>query len=162
MKNWSKLAFLFLLIVCISWITSSCIKKKDYPVIPNIKFEYLSRTPDSVNIVISFTDGDGDVGNIMTQDSTTTSLFIEYYELRNNIWHHIIADSLAVPYYYVIPSVTPNSKNKTLEGEIDVKLESYFNPFTPYDTIKYTVQLFDRALNRSNIVETNSIIVVKK
>lgn len=161
MNRWPKLVFLFLLSLATSWVASSCIKKKDFPVIPNIKFEYLNQTPDSVNIVISFTDGDGDIGNIMTQDSTTTSLFIEYYELRNNIWHHIIADSLDVPYYYVIPSVTPDSKNKTLEGEINVAIESYYNPFTPYDTIKYTVQLFDRAKNASNIVETNSIIVVK-
>jgi hypothetical protein len=47
-----------------------------------------------------------------------------------------------------------------LQGDLNFELFTN-NPFSPYDTIKYEVTILDRALNRSNMVSTQEIILAK-
>ena len=110
-------------------------------------------------------DGDGDVGldesdNAPPFDTASTyyyNLFIEHSEKINGEW---LVVEFAQPIHYRIPRITPTGQNKALEGEIAVAID----PFPLYitgnaDTVRYSIEMVDRALNRSNRVVTNEIIV---
>ena len=57
-----------LFVLVISSLLVSCIKKEDYPDIPSIEFKSFSKINNGLGyddkglLVISFTDGDGDIG----------------------------------------------------------------------------------------------------
>mgnify|MGYP001043550999 CR=1 FL=1 len=153
--------------VILVFLLSACLKKSEFPLEPIIAFKEFTASGDSGHLVITFTDGDGDIGladgdtnpPYDLADGDYYNLLLDYYELQDGTWVNI-TDSLPLPYYYRVPVITPSGQNKALEGEIAVDLvPTYYNPFSNYDTIKFSVQLLDRALNRSNIVETDEIIV---
>ncbi|MEN8929492.1 MAG: hypothetical protein ABF258_05840 [Flavobacteriales bacterium] len=160
----SLIAVIFVLVL------SSCLKPEEYPLEPIIEFERFVATGDIGDLVISFTDGDGDIG---LQESDTTgdfrsdnffhhNLFVEYYE-KDDALGWVKGKTLAgddIEFLYRIPYLTPSGKNKALKGEINVKIEPiYYNPFsTESDTIKYRITLADRSLNVSNVVESSTII----
>ncbi len=148
------------------FLLGSCLKKSEFPLEPIITFKEFTTSGDSGLLIINFTDGDGDIGladydtnppyDLATGDYY--NLLLNYHEKQNGVWIDI-TDSLPLPFYYRVPVITPSGQNKALEGEIAVDLTpTYYNPFSNYDTIKFSVQLLDRALNRSNIVETGEII----
>jgi len=69
-----------------------------------------------------------------------------------------------------IPPITPTGQNKVLQGEISYRLggpdpnDSGWPvqakpPGTPNDTVRFRLRLVDRALNESNEVATESIVV---
>ncbi len=146
-------------------LLSGCLKTEEFPAVPTIAFKSFEFFGDSASLVISFTDGDGDVGldatdNAPPFDTASTyyyNLFLEHSEKINGEWQVV---QFAQPINYRIPRITPTGQNKTLEGEIAVAID----PFPLYitgnaDTVRYSVEMVDRALNRSNKVLTNEIIV---
>lgn len=146
-------------------LAAGCLQIEDLPPEPTIEFVSFEQLGDSASLVFSFEDGDGDIG--LAEADTTGSfapgepfhfnLFIEYFEMQNGDWVQI---NLPLPYRYRIPVITPTGQNKLLEGEIAVALAPFpTDPNTPHDTVKYSVQLADRALNLSNLVETGTIVV---
>lgn len=144
-----------------------CRKEEKFPPEPVIAFKSLEQYPqgDSASFVISFTDGDGDVGLDAYDDQPpfdTASqyyhnLFLEYDELQNGVWTSI---DFVLPLYYRIPRITPTGQNKALEGEIAVALKPW--PYSSTgDTIRIRAYMVDRALNTSNTVTSSSIVVVQ-
>ena len=161
-----KLEGKLILIAAVSLVLMGCPEVEEFPSEPSIEFVSLIRnTTDSATLTFSFTDGDGDIG---LSDSDTTgsfapgepfhhNLFIEYFELQNGDWTLI---TLPLPYRYRIPRITPTGQNKLLEGSIDVALAPFpTDPNSAFDTVKYSIQLADRALNLSNVVESSSFVV---
>lgn len=142
-----------------------CKKPEDFPKEPKISFKNFKQNADSTaQLTITFTDGDGNIG--LEKGDTTGkfspdskfhyNLFLEYFEKQNGKWVH---RKLQPPFYYRIPPLEPRGSSKALEGEIQVTIEPlYFDPVSPYDTIKYSIQLADRDLNKSNVAETGPII----
>ncbi len=134
--------------------------------IPEISFESFQVFDNSTaQLNLSFYDCDGDVG--LTDADTLAPYNIEsdyyfnlkltYLEKQNGVW--IRFDSLTPPFHYRIPLLNENGSGPTLEGTISVKLEPiYYVPVGNFDTIKFEAQLIDRALNKSNIVQTNEIL----
>lgn len=163
----AKLSIGIGLSVMLSFLLGSCLKKSEFPIEPSITFKEFTVSGDSGRYVITFTDGDGDIG-LNDWDTTGAydletgeyyNLLLDYYEKQNGVWVNL-SDSLPLPYYYRIPVITPSGQNKALEGEIAVDLvPTYYDPFTPYDTIKFSAQLIDRDLNKSNVVESDEIII---
>lgn len=155
MKTFSKKLFLVIIAGC---FFSSCLKKTEYPVEPIIKYVDFIPSGDSARFIFSFTDGDGDIG--VSQSDTVApydyNMFLKYFEKQNGIFVEILP---TVPFNYRIPVITPEGQNKTLEGEIAIRINFYYNPFSPYDTIKYSAYIMDRALHKSNTIETREIIV---
>ena len=158
-----------LIIVGLGVLFSSCLKPKTYSEIPAIEFKDFVAYGDTAYLTISFTDGDGDVGlaEYETQPPYDTgsifyyNLFINYYEKVNCVWQQGTNDiGEPIKFNYRVPYLTPEGNNKALKGEIRVKLSpSYYNPLSSdSDTIKYDIQLADRALQLSNIVESNEIV----
>jgi len=147
-------------------LLSGCLKTEEFPDEPAIAYKAFTQYGDSASIVVSFTDGDGDIG--LDQGDTTGpyapgetfyhNFFVEYYTLENGVWSAPF--EFALPLYYRVPVVTPTGQNKSLEGEIAVALKPYPTlPGTSGDTIRYSVKLVDRALNESNLVFTEAVVV---
>ena len=142
-----------------------CLKTEKFPDIPAIQLKSFEFFGDSASLTITFTDGDGDVGldatdNAPPFDTSSTfyyNLFLVHSEKVAGVWQDV---QFVEPIHYRIPRITPTGQNKTLEGEIAVAID----PFPLFitgnsDTVRYSVEMVDRALNRSNKVFTNEIIV---
>ncbi len=144
-------------------LATGCIKRETFPPEPVIKYKSFGQFGDSASLVISFTDGDGDIG-LNDSDSDPPfntgspyyhNLFLEYEELRQGVWTPV---SLALPLRYRIPRITPTGQNKALEGEIAVAIAWPIVPDTAIDTVRFAVRLVDRALRESNRILTDPII----
>jgi hypothetical protein len=133
-----------------------------------VKFEEFKRfNSDSAWFIFSFTDGDGDIG-LRTTDTISPfhiegdhyyNFYMDYYEKQNGEFVKII---LPIPFSYRIPYITPKGKNKAMEGEIIVRIPFQFMDISsPFDTIKYSAFIYDRALHKSNVIETAEIVVLK-
>jgi hypothetical protein len=146
-----------------------CLKPKVYPDEPIIEFkEAKVMNTDSLMVSFSFTDGDGDIGlsssDIQPPFDTSSkyynNVFLRYYEKVNGHWVQGISGAgTPVEFKYRTEKLTPTGKNKALTGRVYIYITPiYYNEFSPDgDTIKYDIQLVDRALHESNIVETGEI-----
>lgn len=170
MKETSKIGFIIALFIVVvtTLIFSSCDPGRQYPDEPKIEFEdyFIKDTingfEDTVQILIlrfSFTDGDGDIGlddldtippKVNCKDSTCNNLYINRIGIKNGVSHEL-------PINYRIPVITPTGQNKTLKGEIDVRLEEFL--LSPYDTVICEIYIFDRELHQSNVIKTPQIIL---
>lgn len=169
MNLFSKIIFLAL---TASFFLFSCGKQQCEEKIPAIVFKefrqyYNSQgkpIPDSAKIIITFKDCDGDIGLKKTDTIAPYdyNFFLRYFEMVNGVWVGCPSDKKDSCYYsYRIPFLEPEGISKILEGEIGITITPwYYNQFTSLhsDTIKFEVQIFDRALNGSNIVETPMIL----
>ncbi len=168
MNQGTKIHYIFLFTLLIA-VMSSCFKKETYPIEPIISYDSFSITGENANLTFNFTDGDGDIG---LADSDTTSpydvnsdyhynLLINYYE-KDDVLGWVqgknLDGTLTVFKYRIKPIITIG-KTKGISGKIDVKMEIFYNPVSNQnDTIKYEIQLIDKALNKSNSVESEVII----
>ncbi|HLG35586.1 MAG TPA: hypothetical protein VI757_11960 [Bacteroidia bacterium] len=134
---------------------AGCRKANEYPIEPIISFKSL--TPDwdpntgqeHATVVISFTDGDGDIG--WDESNLQDNFFVECFMKINNVW----IDTAS--YNGRIKPLIPEGKNKSIRGDI-----SYFMFSIPYGvnkTIRYEIYMYDRALHRSNTITTSELII---
>lgn len=158
----------FILLI-IAGVVYSCKKTEEYPVIPAIKYENFIKLYNSDRGVfkISFTDGDGDIG--LTQNDTLPpyeyNLFITYYEIQYGDtveviltkYNHETGQYDTLTFNGRIPMLTPEGSNKSIKGEIEDTLFIY-NYSSDFDTIMFDAYIVDRALNKSNIIQTPLII----
>jgi len=169
MNQGTKIHYIFsftLLIV----VMSSCFKKETFPTKPIISYDSFSISGEKANLAFNFTDGNGDIG---LSDSDTLSpydvnsefhynLLISYFE-KDNVLGWIEGknlDGTPTVFKYRIKPIITIGKTKGIKGKIDVDMGTvFYNPLsTQNDTIKYEIQLIDKALNKSNIVESEVII----
>ena len=149
-------------------LLTSCMKKESFSDIPQIAFLSYYNIFDTGHIAkrgilaISFQDGNGDIG-LNTWDVyppyDTSSIYyynyyIDYYEKRNGTFVKV---QLSTTYNTRIPDLTPDDPNKTIKGIIVDTLQ--LNPWPVYDTIRFSMYIYDRALNKSNVVNTPEIVV---
>lgn len=139
-------------------------------IIPAISFKSIEQLKlngkdSAVNFVISYTDGDGDIG-LNPEDTMPPfnegspfydNLIIELYKIENGKASKIAdpgnpTDSL--DYNERIVNLTPTGKSKGISGEIKLLLKAspYLGIFP--DSMYYTIQLYDRALHKSNKLQT--------
>lgn len=135
------------IVISLLVFVASCVNPPDYSVIPEIQFDSISTTyvraqQDSVTMVISFSDGDGDLGSELTPN-----LFL--LDSRTGY-----TDSLK------IPNLTPEGSVKAITGVITYT-RSVFSciPGKDFDTLHYTIYVEDRAGNQSNMVLTPDIYI---
>ncbi|MBK9477519.1 MAG: hypothetical protein IPN99_01395 [Bacteroidetes bacterium] len=157
MNNFSKIAvFIWLLAVL---VFAACKKHSSYPVEPEISFKSFEKFgKDSARLIISFTDGDGDIG--LGQGDTAEpylfNFYTRYYQKINGVFTE---KTLSPPFNYRIPILYSGKKPKSLEGDILITyLAPIYFPTSSSDTIQYEVYIKDRALNTSNSVRTGEII----
>lgn len=146
------------------------------PVIEYKGFEQIKATngTDSLGVLhIYFTDGDGDLG-LSPSDTFPPfdpngehyyNFIISMYEKQNGQWVKVVPQAPfpggdTVSNSSRIPYLTPDGQIKKLEGDLFMELFTN-NPFSPWDTIKYECSIEDRALNRSNQISSEEIILQK-
>ncbi len=160
--------FLFILIIVTVF---SCKKPVIYSKIPALEYKSfeLKDTTDLLDnkikqgvLTVSFVDGDGDIGlspsdTLPPFDTSSIyfyNLYIDVYKMQNDT---LVLQNLQVPLRYRIQDLTPKGQNKTLKGTISVSIN--YNYYDINDTFKYNVFIYDRALNKSNVVETPVLII---
>ncbi|MCB9183207.1 MAG: hypothetical protein H6591_04760 [Flavobacteriales bacterium] len=157
--RWIKVGGLFGVLLA----SLGCLKREEFPAEPSIAYKSFTQYGDSASLVISFTDGDGDIGLDESDNQPPFdvgsdyyyNLFCDYEELRDGVWTPV---SLALPLRYRVPRITPTGQNKTLEGEIAVALAWPVIPDAEVDTVRFQLRLLDRALRSSAQVATEPII----
>jgi hypothetical protein len=155
--------YIFFLLV-ISGSLASCLKENAYPIEPVLTFKELRTfNGDSARLILGFTDGDGDFG---LNDGDTSSpnfcgtcpyhqnLIIDYFELQDGEWTEV---EPALPFNVRVPYLQPTGQDKSQAGTIDVLMLDYYLS-TSYDTFKFVIKGYDRALHESNQVETGMYI----
>lgn len=151
-------------LICIALIIASvtaCLKPPDYALEPQIEFVSLSKNimqqgtssqVDSLVLVFSFTDGDGDVGSesIVVIDNRT----------GNN---HAL---------FNFPDIPPQGKDNGISGEVELDFPTTCcivpNQFIacerstdyPRDTVTFDIYIKDRAGNESNRITTPPIVLL--
>ena len=147
-----------------------CRREPKYSVVPHIEFVSLEKIDNGTGhdsqaeLTIRFQDGDGDIGLDETDRDPVFAVdspyyynfFIDYYEKQHGEW---VLVELPTPLHARIPRLSENLP-ESIEGDITI-LTYINNYFSTYDTIKLSCCLVDRALHRSNVIETPEIIVNK-
>ena len=157
-----------LVLVSVLALVQSCVQPPDYPKEPVIQYIGLSKNlmqqgtgyQDSLFVIFSFTDGDGDLG--YPESDPTPSVYI-----RDS------RDSFPKPPIQ-LPYVEPQGAGNGISGEITVKLPTtcciYTYPgggqpvacedvpnFVQFDTFYYFIKIRDRAGHESNEIKTEAI-----
>jgi len=148
----------------------ACMKKENYPVVPEISYQGFTLEYDSGMyatrgfLTFSFKDGDGDIGlseNMIQPPYDTGSiyyynLFIDYYEKQDG---RFVKVDLNPTLNARLPYLTPDDPNKSISGFISDTLP--LNPMPVHDTIMVKLRICDRALHLSN-TDSTPVIILKK
>jgi hypothetical protein len=149
-------------------LISSCFKNEEYPVEPIISNPSFVFYADSARLSFDFTDGDGDLG--LNQDEVQApynpesyyhyNIYLDYFEKDDNLgWirgRDLEGDSIVFKYRF--KPIIVKGKARGLKGTIDIDFVNFANPFSDQsDTIKYQIKIIDKALNESNLLETEEI-----
>ena len=165
--------FLFGIIIfsTIALVNNSCKKHEQYPIEPVIEFNSFTKidnhipTDDKAFILIDFTDGDGDIG--LKVDDTLPpynpgseyyyNYYITYFEKIDDTFRTV---DLPFNFNTRIPFVEEDLAERGVKGEI--KVEVFINNVnSDADSIRFELQIIDRAHNKSNIITTPSFFVKK-
>jgi len=145
-------------------LLAACASPPDYPIEPHIEFLSLSKDTlrrgaffqDTAFITISFTDGDGDIG-----DADSLNLFLKDLRTESVTKNRI-------------PFVPELGASNGLKGEITVRIFSTccvfdpdlgldpcvdVHPSLPVDELIYEMYIVDRAGHQSNKVQTSTIYI---
>lgn len=153
MKRATQITWAGIIMVAVLWVLlPSCKKEAAISTTPAITFDSLSPNPatrylDTIRMVISYKDGDGDLG----QDSTDAkNLFVT--DSRNNVVSQ-----------FRIPQLAPTGSNIAIEGNINVVLPPQFfvNDSDVTETVLYSIYVVDRAGHQSNTVTSPSLLIKK-
>ncbi len=125
---------------------------------------------DTVAIIsLGYTDGDGDIG-LQDGDSAAPfnygseyfyNLWVWYYAKINGQWtkvkNPISPTNDTINFHERLPVITPKGRNKWISGQLDLMVPAY--PFgLNYDTVRYSLQLVDRKLRKSNLIFTEPFV----
>jgi len=151
-------------------LISSCVKQESFSDTPEISFREFLRVYDTGQYAVqgilsfSFQDGNGDIGlnpgdtfpPYNPEGPYYYNLVINYFEKQNGTWVEVFLDP---PYSARIPVLTPEDPGKAIKGFIVDTLT--LNPLPVFDTIKFELFIYDRALHQSNVISTPEIPLIR-
>lgn len=139
-----------------------CQTKPVFPAEPRITFveiqpKVITQNTDSFFITFSFQDGDGDIGGTGKEGDKA----IYMIDNRNKLY----PTDPPLAYIETAPidtSLTPNTKNPSIQGKIRVLHQPTFfrKPLAAKDKTTFTVYLYDRAGNKSNEIQTDTLTIL--
>ncbi|MGZ5282023.1 MAG: hypothetical protein ACXWEY_07080 [Bacteroidia bacterium] len=165
-------AFLGLLSILFLW--QGCVKPQtEFPLEP--KIVYKSHTLFSNNgnytlrMILDFTDGDGDLG-LAEEDSLPPfqdsgryyfNFYADYFEKINGEYTQLTVNypfpfGDTIHYNGRLPVLSPKGKAKAIKGEIVYDMAMGGGPTHSKD-VKFRIYVYDRALHKSNEIETPEI-----
>jgi len=177
MKHISKIVIILLAF----WmLCPSCKKKEEFPVVPKIEFKEFTKwsngnTDTALTMVISFTDGDGDIG--LGDDTMPPfnphgryyyNYIITYMEKKSGQWKYYLVFNSATQQYDTvnfnsrIPSLTPDGGNQSIKGEIELMMKILRPVDAAYDTVRFDAFIYDRAFHKSNVIRTPEVIMKRR
>lgn len=166
-------------------LLNSCKEKEIYSNIPQIEYKtaYFLQAggKDSLmKLVISFKDGDGDIGlkgsdtlapfNPVFDSLTNVSLnkyyfncYVGYKEkIAGKYYPYIpIGTTDTFQYTFRVQNLTPEGRHKAIRGELELDIDKSVSQrisAATTDTIIYSVYIYDRLLNKSNEIQTPPIV----
>jgi hypothetical protein len=159
-----------ILFVFICFFADCTVKQPSYPIVPAVVFKEYSRPQvmnmDTFSLVVSFTDGDGDIGiragTIPRNDTvcitpneiikTNPGFNIFYTDLRDGCMQFARTE------FY-----DPPPKNKSTKGEIVLNLAAFCKKVCTLsgcnDTARFEIILRDRSGNFSNPIVTPPLVI---
>ncbi len=143
-------------------VLAGCRKNEDISEKPTLRWESAEFTTDSLTnrttllLGIYFTDGDGDIGLLKPPDSSELcdddvyNLLIRYFEKVEGVYEEIMPVDSCQPFHNLLPNLTPEGQNKTLEGTIFSNFSYFAFPRNAdADSIRFEFKLRDRAGHES-------------
>ncbi|MCF8367281.1 MAG: hypothetical protein K9H16_15945 [Bacteroidales bacterium] len=163
---------IFIFIFITGMIFNSCREKEEYPVIPDLEFSNFIKLvhPDGYDtlgiLLVSYTDGDGDLG-ISQFDTTAYNFFVAYYVMDHGllepgtIYNNETGEFDPINFNNRFGPLAPDGYEGWIKGEIEDTIKPLFDPRSnkEYDTIQFRVHMIDRAGNSSDTILTPLIIV---
>jgi len=99
---------------------------------------------DDIIIIISYADGDGDLGE---NNPNIDNLFVK--DSRNDI-----------EYKFRIPQLAPNNNSIAIEGNFNITINGTgITDGTASQKVNYAIYVKDRAGNKSNTITSSSITI---
>lgn len=157
-----------LLVLALS-VWSGCLEREEFPNEPRLEYIGFVAYPspvsqaDSIGFVrFRFTDGDGDLGlnpgdtlgDFAPGQTYYHNLFVRYFEKQNGEYVEFIP---VFPFHSRFRSLTPTGGDKSLQGIMDVGV--FARPGVQVDTVRYEIFIVDRALNHSDTIVTEDILL---
>lgn len=170
-------------LLLLALLVSGCREEPNYPDEPAISFDRVDQytytknriTFDSLVVVVDFTDGDGNLGLRRTPTGNSDPDFQPPFDQTSPYFNNFFANlqikrgSIYVPYPFPVTSLNLNGRfprlstddqDETLEGEIRYTLTNFSNDiFDPRDTVRFEIYIYDRALNKSNVVYSDDVVL---
>jgi len=150
MLSYMKKYLFVVSLLMVAW--SGCKKEEAISSVPNIKFETISPNPavrynDIIKLVISYTDGDGDLGE---NSPDVKNAFIT--DMRNGVVTTFRINQLA-----------PTGANIIIKGNLEFNLspQGFIDDKNQTETVTYKVYIVDRGGNKSNEVTTSALTINK-
>lgn len=156
-------------LTAVALMVSGCLNREQFPNAPKLEYvgtvlnQNLLSEADSIGFVrFRFTDGDGDLG-LNPADTTGQfaqgqtyyhNLFVHYFEKQNG---HYVEFIPVFPFHSRFKDLTPKGGDKSLQGQMDVGV--FARPGSSFDTVRYEIYIVDRALNHSDTIVTEDIIL---
>ncbi len=168
-----------LILTGITLSLSACFNEPDYSNTPQIDFKGIFAYKDlpaqrgvgrgrrdSIVVTIGFKDGDGNLGNDIPIAKADSARYasnggwgnykIRTLRLVNKQYQEI---NLAVNQTLYFPDLTKGKPKGAIEGSLDFNSTfQYGNSYQIYP-IKFQIQIRDRNLNESNVIETDTVWV---
>jgi hypothetical protein len=169
-----------LFLIGLATLVSACFNEPDFSETPNIDFvsvtrETIEATPgigngkrDSVVIALKFQDKSGDIGEDVSGGADSSRLRTVFakepwgnYEIRS--FRLIRGNYTEVPFdvnnKLFFPRLYKPTQKGALEGTLYFRQIFYYNARYGQYPLKFRIRIRDRALNASNVIETDTIVV---
>ena len=133
-----------------------------FPDEPVLKYkDYIVSGADSLQVVFTFTDGDGDIG--IAPNATDSNMVLTAFHDSAGYWVKIPNPQPGNPndslkYVYRIPKLTAGQNG--LEGKIYVTISRGILVASGEDTLQFNAFLLDASHHKSEVIRTNNIDLV--
>ncbi|MBI1307148.1 MAG: hypothetical protein GC181_11150 [Bacteroidetes bacterium] len=160
-------------LLAIALILSACKDNHEtgssIPEISKLRSQIIKSVAGSDSLLIlsfDYIDKDGDIGLEASDTFPPFNSGSEFqYNLFLDVWQVSGSNKIAIHqpgtsdpeiFFQRIPNITPTGRNREIYGTIDIRLDASKNYLYP-DTIECSIQIADRALHKSNVLESERI-----
>ena len=161
--------------------STACYQEPDFSTTPSISFNSVTKftladtfsgpngKKDSVIITIDFKDGDGDLGEPAPPDlGRNDPKYGDWgiYELKtfrklpNGTFEEVILpENNKLFFPELLKGSKKNNRRSPIEGVLDYSTIFYYGKNKKMNVVKFKIRIRDRALNVSNVIESDTISI---
>lgn len=164
--------------IIIGLSATGCYEDPDFSTTPAISFNSITKFTvadtfsganakrDSVVITLDFKDGDGDLGEPV--DGRTDPKYVDWgnYELKtfrklpNGTFEEVVLAANSKLFFpELLKGSKVNNRRSPIEGLLDYAIYFPYSNRATINVVKFKIKIRDRALNVSNVVESDTISV---